>query len=111
MNDAPERIWAVGEEPCPEWEGFWHISPPDTSGMTQYIRADLVPGWKPIETAPKDGKTILVCLPRMMNLIVRASYSNVHKYWRTDLESDGGISRPTFFHTGDHWMPLPAPPK
>ena len=67
--------------------------------------------WKPIETAPKDGTMILVCLPRMMNLIVRASYSTVYKYWKTDHDTDGGITNPTFFHEGDFWMPLPDPPK
>lgn len=41
MTDAPERIWAIGEKPCPEWEGWWHISPAATDGMTEYIRADL----------------------------------------------------------------------
>ena len=66
--------------------------------------------WQPIETAPKDGTTVLVCLPRIMNLIIRASYSKVYGYWKTDLETDGGITRPTFFHKGDYWMPLPPPP-
>lgn len=67
--------------------------------------------WQPISTAPKDGTTVLVCLPRIMNLIVRASYSTVHKYWRTDMDTDGGITNPTFFHDGDFWMPLPEPPQ
>lgn len=67
--------------------------------------------WQPIETAPKDGQMILVCLPRIMNLIVRATYSTVHGYWKTDCETDGGITNPTFFHKGDYWMPLPDPPK
>jgi len=67
--------------------------------------------WQPIETAPKDGTVILVCLPRMMNLIVRACYSTVHGYWRTDCETDGGITNPTFFHDGDYWMLLPEPPE
>ena len=42
MTETPERIWAIGEKPCPEWEGWWHISPAATDGMTEYIRADLV---------------------------------------------------------------------
>jgi len=67
--------------------------------------------WQPIETAPKDANMILVCLPRQMNLIVRARYSNVHKFWLTDYEGEGGIIRPTYFHKGDFWMPLPPPPK
>ena len=67
--------------------------------------------WQPIETAPKDGSMFLVCLPRMMNLIVRASYRTVHGYFVTDCENDGAVSNPTFFHAGDFWMPMPEPPK
>jgi len=66
--------------------------------------------WQPIETAPKDGQMFLVCLPRMMNLILRANYNTVHGYFRTD-HSDSGITNPTFFHDGDYWMPLPTPPE
>jgi hypothetical protein len=66
--------------------------------------------WKPIKDAPKDGRVILVCLPRMMNLIVRARFNTIHKHWLTDCESDGGISNWTYFHPGDMWMDMPAPP-
>lgn len=68
-------------------------------------------GWSPIETAPKDPNTvILVLLPSMMNLIVRARYNSVHGYWITDCDNDGRISKPTFFHPGDMWHPMPALP-
>lgn len=67
--------------------------------------------WRPIETAPKDGSMFLVCLPRMMNLIVRCRYSTVHGYFKTDDRTDGGINSPSFFHDGDYWMPLPDPPE
>ena len=66
--------------------------------------------WQSIETAPKDGSMLLVCLPRMMNLIVRARYDRVHKYWLTDYEGEGGIKQPHFFHPGDLWQPMPLPP-
>lgn len=67
-------------------------------------------GWLPIESAPKDGAVILVLLPRMMNLIVRARYNSVHGYWVTDCDNEGRISSPTFFHPGDMWHPMPAIP-
>lgn len=66
--------------------------------------------WLPIETAPKDGSMILVCLPRQMNIVVRARYDRIHKHWLTDYEGEGGISRGAFFHQGDLWHPVPPPP-
>jgi hypothetical protein len=72
--------------------------------------ADLLgKAWHAIETAPKDGSRVLVCLPRCGNLILRASYDAVHGYWKTDQDSEG-ITRPTFFHPGDCWMLMPTPP-
>ena len=67
--------------------------------------------WQPIETAPKDGQMILVCLPRMMNLIVRARFDTVHGYWLHDYEGEGGVSRYFSLHPGDVWMPMPKPPR
>ena len=66
--------------------------------------------WLPIETAPKDGSMILVCLPRQMNIVVRARYDRIHKHWLTDYEGEGGISQGAFFHQGDLWHPVPPPP-
>ena len=63
--------------------------------------------WQPIETAPKDGSMILICLPRQMNLVVRGWYNNIHRFWQVDYESEGGITRPMYVHEGDLWHPIP----
>lgn len=66
--------------------------------------------WQPIETAPKDGSMILVCLPRMMKLIVRSRFDKIHGYWLTDYEGEGGVKVPVFYHPGDLWQPMPPTP-
>lgn len=66
--------------------------------------------WFPIEEAPKDGTMILVCLPNQMELIIRARFNTIHKYWITDYEGEGGVSRAIYFHKGDLWMPMPPKP-
>ena len=67
-------------------------------------------GWLGIESAPKDGRMILVCLPRMMNLVVRARFNTIHGFWQTDYEGEGGITKPHFFHEGDLWHEIPKLP-
>jgi len=71
MTDAPSRITDQGED---------------------YIRADLVPAWQPIETAPKDEAVLL--------------FSQISgpavQYWRTFCI----YNQPKF----THWMPLPPQP-
>ena len=70
----------------------------------------VLPRWQPIKTAPKDGVMILVCLPRMMKLIIRARFDRVHGYWISDYEGEGGIKRHYSLHPSDLWQPMPDLP-
>ena len=60
-------------------------------------------GWQPIETAPRDGSSIIACTNEYDEpLILRWFMVNGHETWR-DWDADGYINV-------THWMPLPEPP-
>ena len=63
-------------------------------------------GWRPIESAPKDGTAILVFCPHASPYQIVASFHTKEPKWSGWLEDYEGeqIWPPT------HWMPLPAPP-
>lgn len=68
------------------------------------IPADEIPGWQPIETAPRDGTWILargMWARKRYTQAIRFTAGNVGDW--TSLY--GATIRPT------HWMPLPDPPK
>jgi hypothetical protein len=57
--------------------------------------------WQPIETAPRDGTSVLlVSGPPVQNRIVLTSWVGApHNHWRAEP-----------FGRFTHWMPLPDPP-
>lgn len=73
----------------------------------------LIPKWQPIETAPKDGTSVLL-FKQSMDFKIRG-----YGYWEGgDSFVSGWISKgfdDTFGNLGlanpSHWMPLPEPPK
>ncbi len=66
---------------------------PVTDEDVMVARLTAANGWRPIETAPKDGKRVLLSWPS--TLVTVGQISNLR----------AGAEWPT------HWMPLPAPPK
>lgn len=60
--------------------------------------------WQPIETAPKDGRTVLVCVADSHFDPSIAHYEDAWGVLQADFSFHILNERPT------HWMPLPAPP-
>lgn len=104
MN-APERIWTTHEDHSRSWGGsFGSFMASDLDHgdeYPEYIRADLVPQWQPIETAPKhDLETLILYSSEGVQI---GWFSAFHKCWLTT-EGKDVWAEPT------HWMPLPTPP-
>lgn len=83
-------------------------------------RALLGDGWKPIETAPKDGTTILLWSEYMSEPCTGAWGTQSHGRlgWNAKhdgmwvVESEHDLSGTTYkeIAVATHWCPLPAPP-
>lgn len=64
--------------------------------------------WQPIETAPKDGRMVLLFPSRCW---AEDSDRGEVGYWDNDFHDWGGLGSAAEDYTGPtHWMPLPSPP-
>lgn len=82
-----------------EFGGKGHLQ--ERIGLLEYELACASLQWQPIETAPKDGKSILVCNHK--NGVTQCAVY-LSKRWLTTWQHEEITTDPT------HWMPLPAPP-
>lgn len=64
--------------------------------------AEIINGWQPIDTAPRDGTEIIVCQAGTGNVEFVRFYADGEAAW-LDRTCD------EFFHP-THWMPIPESP-
>lgn len=90
------------------WEYLnWDTEDPDFDRLFALARRGAEMQWRPIETAPKDGRWLMVSAERWEPETACWSES----VWLTGWYCGGGRSDsygPSFEPT--HWMPLPTPP-
>lgn len=81
----------------------------ETWNRRAYLAATAPAGWKPIETAPRDGSEILLRVEHEDEFVVVSGWWNqvysapdeCHDYWESWFGACGDAT---------HWMPLPAAP-
>jgi hypothetical protein len=118
MAQAPERIFADWVETFGAVEiGTWADTVRFSTQGTEYIRADLVPQWQPIETAPKDGRSILLCMGadadgKPIDPVAFDVFCQVAAWWGSEewIVYCSMVHEPRLHFSPTHWMPLPAPP-
>ena len=115
MSDAPEQLWVCLPEDGIRNDGtiYGHATEPfeedadEPCVCVEYTRADLSPQWQPIETAPRDGQSILTY----------PHFAVTH--WSNNVGSETGEGwAGRWVHELDYymprrpkfWMPLPKPP-
>ncbi|QLB38245.1 hypothetical protein phiGT1_33 [Sulfitobacter phage phiGT1] len=117
MNDLPGKIMVWhGPHPLPH-AGSWATTryPQEAE---EYVKVAALPGmvpqWRPIETAPKDGTEFQVWLSKknghgFWDPRARYNKNNCFQLWgRVDYDIDGWEIYPGLEPT--HWMPLPEAP-
>lgn len=75
----------------------------DLETIRAYINQPTDEGWRPIESAPKDG-TRIKCLVLGTETILHWDHSEPDEYEAAWVDDDLTDWSPT------HWMPLPQPP-
>lgn len=95
---APELLWV---QLTPSGGTISYVMDPrkvhdNGKPVYQYVRADLVADWQPIETVPRDGKPVLLAFPD--------GHVQQHVMKPKDVPVVWFSQAPTY------WRPLPPPP-
>ena len=108
---------------CPHDDWTHHVHNSETPSQSEPC-SHSASNWQPIDTAPKDGSSVLLYWPA--NARYRASTAIGHWVDKQEMAYGKEISRSQFwtrphpFFYGldpeddpkpSHWMPLPAPPQ
>jgi len=65
--------------------------------------------WQPIETAPKDGRTVILVDWEQVCMLSDGPLLGAC-YWHSGLNEWVGAGGSADVDPATHWMPLPAPP-
>ena len=108
MNEAPERIWASKST---SGNCVVSFSSQSDEYCIEYVRADLVE-WQPIETAPKDGRELLlfdgyVYLGSWTN---DSNYPDEPKQWFDNSYDDYSCGYASTPLKPTHWLPIQTLP-
>ena len=106
MSDFPEKIWVTHKEQFSGHLGF-RASDLDHSTVTEdyypeYIRADIVPQWQPIETMPDRPGQVFLSTPNMCYNV-----GTVLDQWVFLWKTKEPVRRDSY----SHWMPIPKVPE
>lgn len=107
MTEPDKEIWMADLDGT----GSMHPASQGDPGAISYTRTDTLPTWQPIETAPRDGRGILVTFHNQSEEKEECGWvTHIADACEHEFEGAGwGHSRNVTFFT--HWMPLPTPPK
>ena len=114
---APDRIWHITDRKGKvSTDPDAHVMPCDGAkdAYDEYIRADLVPTWQPIETAPNDGTEILITDGDFT--CFGCFYLREWVFCNgVETSEDGvdlfGLNKWIAGYGSTHWMPLPTTPE
>ncbi|MDB5656127.1 MAG: hypothetical protein JWQ94_3740 [Tardiphaga sp.] len=96
----PEKHGAYNDYGCDVGDPWFEFAPGLKAAALEGSVA--VPAWQPIETAPKDGSTVLVWRP--------SEGEHYLAHVGVDFWSDKSWYRSRRSQQPTHWQPLPAPP-
>lgn len=79
---------------------------------TEYPGYRQEPVWQPMETAPRDGTTILAHIPKLRGYTARQDVVPVHwSGWGGGTWENSTSGSKLMEFDLSHWMPLPPPPQ
>lgn len=134
MSEAPERIWVLWA--LDGTASVFNEAAPNPGDDVPYIRADLLPQWQPIETAPRVsgrdyekennplGGNLKIDEPVLLwgrpfidheQSLGRPRcfvgfWSAMHDRWEETMQGMTDEALAAYEIIPTHWMPLPAPP-